>query len=159
MQNHLKFINITKRRTFHALFTALGTGFVTAFVTALVLALPALFVPLPAAHAEEAKETTFRDIRIAPGLATSPQFIDVVLPFLSGHPESAEGKGELTYTVRKSDGGVFEVNIILKGYLDDSVMGEHYRGHVIQTSDGWELTDMAVKALCYRGVSADDLCT
>ncbi len=159
MQNHQKFINITRRRTVPVLFTALVTALVTGLVTALVLALPALFVPLPAALAESAKETTFRDIRIAPGLATSPQFIDVVLPFLSGHPEFAEGMGELTFTVRKGESGVFAVNIILKGYLDDSVRGEHYRGHVIQNSDGWELTDMAVKTLCYRGVSADDLCT
>ena len=69
----------------------------------------------------------FRDIRVAPGVAVADDMIDVVLPFLKGHPERDEGNGGMQLGIRKEDGG-YLVNIVLTGYLDDSLYGEHYRG-------------------------------
>ncbi|MCP4318763.1 MAG: hypothetical protein GY789_22905 [Hyphomicrobiales bacterium] len=100
----------------------------------------------------------FREIRVAPGLTTGEQLIDVIAPFLRDHPESLEGNASMEMDVRKEDAG-FRVDIIKSGFLDDSVQGEHWRGFVIMTSEGqWELLSMAVKNLCYRGNTDDGSC-
>lgn len=100
----------------------------------------------------------FKEIKIAPGLAQADHVIDTVRPFLLDHPESLEGKASVDLTVRKKANG-FVVNIIKKGFLDDSVLGEHYRGFVIRSSKGkWQLVSMGVKYSCYRGKSSGGLC-
>jgi hypothetical protein len=118
------------------------------------------FLVLGEAHAESASPNDgFREIRVAPGIATADDLIDVILPFLRNHPESEEGNAGLQLNVQK-DGTAYNVDIFLTGYLDDSVSGEHYRGHVIRTSDGkWELLTMAVKPVCARGVNVNGVCT
>lgn len=103
-------------------------------------------------------DSGFREIRVAPGLATGDQFIDVVAPFLRDHPESLEGNPALDMAVRRVEAG-FKVDIVKSGFLDDSVSGQHWRGFVIQNSDGqWELLTMAVKDVCRRGRNAEGLC-
>lgn len=100
----------------------------------------------------------FKQIKVAPGYAVNEEFIGVLMPFLRGHPESLEGKGSMDLSIRKKESG-FEVEIIKDGFLDDSVRGEHWRGFVIETSDGqWELLNMAVKYLCYRGSNDEGIC-
>ena len=100
----------------------------------------------------------FTKIRVAPGLATSSNFIDVLLPFLSNHPETDEGQGEMALKVDKVD-GAYRVEITKTGYLDDSVSGEVYRGNVIRTKDGqWELIEMVVKPICSRGKPKNGRC-
>lgn len=101
----------------------------------------------------------FKQIKVAPGYAVNDQFIGVLMPFLQDHPEPMEDGGLMEMTVRPKDNG-YEVNIIKDGYRDDSVRGEHWRGFVIPTGDGkWELLNMAVKYLCYRGRSESGICT
>ncbi len=101
---------------------------------------------------------TFKEVRVAPGVAQSDNLIGTVLPFLQDHPESTEGAGKMDVQVRKSGSG-YQVNIIKDGYLDDSVRGEHFVGHVIFNSDGrWELLSMHVKPVCYRGAPTDGRC-
>ncbi|MBN9671017.1 hypothetical protein [Roseibium aggregatum] len=102
----------------------------------------------------------FREIRVAPGMATSRSFIEVLKPFLDGHPESTEGNAGMELSVNKDKAGSgFRVEIVKTGYLDDSVLGEHFRGYVIQTSKGeWELLSMAVKQLCARGETSEGTC-
>ncbi|WP_417670953.1 SH3 domain-containing protein [Roseibium sp.] len=100
----------------------------------------------------------FRELRVAPGLAVADDFIDVVLPFLRGHPESEEGNAGLEMKVHKADYG-FQVDIIQTGFLDDSVSGHHYRGSVIRTGNGqWELLTMHIKPICARGQNVDGYC-
>ncbi|WP_434055711.1 MAG: SH3 domain-containing protein [Roseibium sp.] len=100
----------------------------------------------------------FRDIRVAPGVAVADDMINVVLPFLKGHPERDEGGGGMQLGIRKEDGG-YLVNIVLTGYLDDSLYGEHYRGFIIPLpNDRWELAAMSVKPLCARGQITDGYC-
>jgi hypothetical protein len=101
----------------------------------------------------------FREIRVAPGVATAPDFIDVLVPFLKNHPENDEGSAGMDLNIRKEGSG-YHVNIRLTGYLDDSVYGEHFRGYVIRTSTGeWELLSMSVKTLCARGQNVNGVCT
>jgi uncharacterized protein YgiM (DUF1202 family) len=118
------------------------------------------FLVLGEAHAESASPNDgFREIRVAPGIATADNLIDVILPFLRNHPESEEGNAGMQLNVQK-DGADYNVDILLTGYLDDNVSGEHYRGHVIRTSDGkWELLAMAAKPICARGVNVNGVCT
>ncbi|MHA7777363.1 SH3 domain-containing protein [Roseibium sp. M-1] len=111
-------------------------------------------------QAQPASDTDgFREIRVAPGLATGADFIDVLTPFFKGHPESEEGNAALDLRVRKAGSG-FRVDIVLTGYLDDSLVGEHFRGTVIRTDRGnWELLTMGVKPICARGTNIDGVCT
>ncbi|WP_421979542.1 SH3 domain-containing protein [Roseibium sp.] len=122
-------------------------------------ALIALFLDLPLTGEALADEGDgFRDIRVAPGVAVADDMIDVILPFLQGHPERDEGNGGMQLGIRKEDGG-YLVNIVLTGYLDDSLYGEHYRGFVIPLPDDrWELAAMSVKPLCARGQIIDGYC-
>ncbi|WP_346911507.1 hypothetical protein [uncultured Roseibium sp.] len=100
----------------------------------------------------------FRKIRVAPGLATSGQFIDVLMPFLQGHPDSIEGNQAMELKIWKHGAG-YRVDLIKTGYPDDSITGEHYRGSVIRTSNGaWELLALAVKDLCARGDAVGGTC-
>lgn len=122
-------------------------------------ALISLFLDLPLAGEALADDGDgFRDIRVAPGVAVADDMIDVILPFLQGHPERDEGNGGMQLGIRKEDGG-YLVNIVLTGYLDDSLYGEHYRGFVIPLPDDrWELAAMSVKPLCARGQIIDGYC-
>ncbi|MEQ8778167.1 MAG: SH3 domain-containing protein [Roseibium album] len=127
-----------------------------------VIAKGLAFAALLAAAQVQAQSVTdnegFREIRVAPGVATADDMIDVVLPFLKGHPERDEGNGGMQLSIRKEDGG-YAVNIVLTGYLDDSLSGEHYRGFVIPLQDDrWELLSMSVKPLCARGWNIDGYC-
>nr|WP_319383879.1 SH3 domain-containing protein [uncultured Roseibium sp.] len=122
-------------------------------------ALIALFLAFPLTGEAMADEGNgFRDIRVAPGVAVAGDMIDVVLPFLKGHPERDEGNGGMQLGIRRDDGG-YLVNIVLTGYLDDSLYGEHYRGFIIPLPDDrWELAAMSVKPLCARGQIIDGYC-
>ena len=107
----------------------------------------------------QAQDNGFREIRIAPGTAVAADFMDVLMPFLQGHPESDEGNAALDLKVRKADSG-YSVDIVMTGYLDDSLSGEHYRGTVVHTATGeWELLEMKVKPLCARGENIGGICT
>lgn len=109
------------------------------------------------AEAEPASDG-FRDIRVAPGQAIADDFIEVILPFIRNHPETEEGDAGLSLDIQK-DGSGYSVQIVMTGYLDDAVAGEHYRGHVIRTADGrWELLSMAVKPICARGTNVGGVC-
>ncbi|MET1412400.1 SH3 domain-containing protein [Roseibium sp. HPY-6] len=123
------------------------------------LALAALFMAFPlSSNAQPASGEGFREVRVAPGTAVADDLIDVVLPFLKGHPERDEGNGGMQLNIRKDSGG-YLVNIILTGYLDDVLHGEHFRGVVIPLPDDrWELLSMSVKPLCARGQNIDGVC-
>ena len=130
--------------------------------TAMIAVLAAGLHPLAsqaASHSSKVSADGFLQIKVAPGYAQADKFMNTILPFISDHPESASGPQSMSINIEKSGSG-FSVNIIKKGYRDDSVMGEHFRGHVIQTSTGkWELLSMEVKYLCYRGKSESGLCS
>ncbi|GAB2183811.1 SH3 domain-containing protein [Roseibium sp. LAB1] len=107
----------------------------------------------------QAQDDGFREIRVAPGTAVAVDFMDVLMPFLQGHPESEEGNAALDLKVRKADSG-YSVDIVMTGYLDDSLAGEHYRGTVIRRVSGeWELLEMKVRPLCARGENVGGICT
>ncbi|TYC64781.1 SH3 domain-containing protein [Stappia sp. BW2] len=107
----------------------------------------------------QAQDDGFREIRVAPGTAVAANFMDVLMPFLQGHPESDEGNAALDLKVRKAGSG-YSVDIVMTGYLDDSLSGEHYRGTVIRTASGqWELLEMKVSPLCARGENVGGVCT
>ena len=125
-----------------------------AIVTAAGLALAvALSSPPPLAAADKKVSTSlegFRIIKVAPGLATGDKVIDLLLPYIGNHPESLEGRPTLDLTIRRHE-DTLVADLVLGGYLDDSVSGEHYRGFIISTQKGWELLDLGVKHVCYRG--------
>ncbi|MEM8700389.1 MAG: SH3 domain-containing protein [Pseudomonadota bacterium] len=123
------------------------------------MALIALLFAIQLAQETRADESGgFRDIRVAPGVAVADDMIDVLLPFVRGHPERDEGNGGMQLGIRKQEGG-YLVNIVLTGYLDDSLYGEHYRGFIIpRADDRWELAAMSVKPLCARGQNVDGYC-
>lgn len=98
-----------------------------------------------------------RQVRVAPGLATNTRFMNLILPFIGNHPETDEGKPTLTLNVRPDKNG-FVFDLKMGGYLDDSVSGEHYRGHIIASSEGWTLDHLGVKPTCYRGEPRDGRC-
>lgn len=101
----------------------------------------------------------FKMIKVAPGLAEANSLVQTILPFMDGHPEAEEGNGALELKVRKLD-DQFVINIIMSGYADDSVRGEHYRGVVIYTQKNtWKLITMGRKYLCYRSKSASGICS
>jgi len=100
----------------------------------------------------------FKEIKVAPGYAKADSLIGTILPFVQDHPENDESIGKMDIRVRQSGSG-YQVTIIKDGYLDDSIRGEHFLGHVIYTSNGrWELLSMHVKPLCYRGMTETGLC-
>lgn len=104
------------------------------------------------AGAEEAKISSdgFHQVRVAPALATNTRFMHLIMPFIGNHPESDEGRATLSLDIRRDKNG-FVFDLKMGGYLDDSVSGEHYRGHVIASAKGWELKNLGVKPTCYRG--------
>lgn len=101
---------------------------------------------------------TFKEVKVAPGVAQSDNLIGTVLPFLQDHPEKTEGVAKMDIRVRTSGSG-YQVDIIKDGYVDDSLRGEHFVGHVILNSNGrWELLSMHVKPMCYRSAPTDGRC-
>jgi len=128
-----------------------------AFCTA-ILILAIVATTIANAQAAGSSMEGFRELKVAPGHAVGDDFLDVLLPFLRGHPESEEGDASLDMKVRKTGAG-FSVDVIQTGYLDDVLAGNHYRGHVIRTSAGqWELLTMFVKPICARGQNVDGYC-
>lgn len=122
-------------------------------IAAAALAGPGLAV------AEEAKISSdgFRQVRVAPALATNTRFMQLIMPFIGNHPEADEGRPTLSLDVRPGKSGlVFDLK--MGGYLDDSVSGEHYRGHVVASPDGWKLESLGVKPTCYRGEPREGRC-
>jgi len=125
-------------------------------ITAVLLAAVIIFEAQ--AQTSETSLEGFRELKVAPGLAVGNDVIDVLMPFLRGHPESEEGKPGLEMKLRKADYG-FQVDIIQTGFLDDSISGHHFRGGVIRTSNGqWELLNMHLRPICARGQNVDGYC-
>ena len=122
------------------------------------LVLGTMITALSATAEEPSFYEGFREIRVAPGLATSGNLIDVLMPFLRDHPENLEGNPTLELKIWRHGAGL-RVDLVKTGYLDDSVYGVHYRGSIIRTSkDEWELWTMAVRDLCARGEAPDGKC-
>jgi hypothetical protein len=126
-------------------------GIVSLAIAAALAATPVL--------ADEEPDTLdgFRIITPEPGTATGENVIDILVPYLRGHPESLEGRPGVSLTISAS-GERLVADIVLTGYLDDSVAGEHYRGFIVQSPGGWELTDLGVTPICARGDATDGLC-
>lgn len=99
----------------------------------------------------------FKAVEIQPDLSSSDKVINLFLPFIGNHPEDLEGRPKLDLSIRRHENSLI-VDLTLKGYLDDSVAGEHYRGIVVRTSKGWKLVGLGVKSICYRGMSATGKC-
>lgn len=115
-------------------------------------------ISIPASQAGAAEiEDGFGPVQVAPGLATGPQVMDVLLPYLNDFPEGLEGNQQLDIRLRKAEGG-YRVDIEMSGYLDDAIAGEHYRGFIIPGGDGWELREMSVKPDCWRGEAVNGRC-
>ncbi|WP_153770679.1 hypothetical protein [Labrenzia sp. CE80] len=133
------------------------------FIGKLAICVTAIFLAAVTTYEAQAQtsETSldgFRELKVAPGLAVGDDIIDVLMPFLRGHPESEEGNPGFEMKLRKADYG-FQVDIIQTGFLDDSVSGHHFRGGVIRTSKGqWELLNMHLKPICARGQNVDGYC-
>ncbi|WP_299483857.1 SH3 domain-containing protein [uncultured Roseibium sp.] len=126
-------------------------------LAAVFAAVSLLGAPLTQAQSLDAGDG-FRSLRVAPGVSVADEMIDLVLPFLRGHPERDEGNGSMQMSIRKQDDG-YAVNIVMTGYLDDSLYGEHFRGYVIALPDDrWELLSMSVKPLCARGRNVNGFC-
>jgi len=121
------------------------------FLRACIIAGAALAGPT-LVSAEEAKISPdgFRQVRVAPALATNTRFMHLIMPHIGNHPESDEGRQTLSLDIRPDKNG-FVFDLKMGGYLDDSVSGEHYRGNVVASSEGWELKYLGVKPTCYRG--------
>ena len=123
-------------------------------VVAATLALTVALVLAPPLSAADKKPDTslegFRIIKVAPGLATADKVIDLLLPYIGNHPESLEGRPTLDLSFQKHDEALV-VDLVMGGYLDDSVSGEHYRGFIIRSAKGWQLLDLGVKPVCARG--------
>jgi len=113
--------------------------------------------PLSGAADMQRPADEFLPVRVAPGLATGRRFIDVLLPYLGDFPEGLEGNQNADIRIRKSEDG-YSVDILMSGYLDDSVRGEHFRGFVIPAAEGWELLSLGVKTMCWRGEAVAGIC-
>lgn len=134
-------------------------GRITTWVFSTVLALGlALGQPLSADDKiASASLEGFKAVEIPPGQASSDRVIDLILPYVGNHPESMEGRPKLDLSIRKH-GSSLIVDLTLGGYLDDSVAGQVYRGIVVPSPKGWELKQLGMKLICYRGVSASGKC-
>jgi len=85
---------------------------------------------------------------------TDDSVMALVEPLYRNHPESSEGRPSLKIELRKDETGLFVVDIVLRGYLDDSVEGEEYRGLVAWTEHGWRLEALGRRNICARGPNA-----
>jgi hypothetical protein len=119
----------------------------------------ALLVGAATAYADENQDSFdgFRMLTPDPATSTGADVIDVLLPYLRGHPEALEGRPQTSLSIREG-GDALLVDIIKTGYLDDSVSGEHHRGIVVPTPGGWELTQIGVMPICARGDAVDGRC-
>lgn len=99
----------------------------------------------------------FKAVKISPDLSSSDRVINLILPYIGNHPESLEGRPKLDLSIGRHETSLI-VDLKLGGYLDDSVAGEHYRGIVTRSSKGWELVELGVKYICYRGISSSGKC-
>lgn len=134
-----------------------NTNFSYAAILALAL-IVSLGRPLMAGDKEHSESLKgFQAVKIAPDQSSSDKVINLLLPFIGNHPESLEGHPKLDLSIRRYESSLI-VDLTLNGYLDDSVAGEHYRGIVVRSSKGWELVDLGVKHICYRGMSAAGKC-
>ncbi|MEP3280318.1 MAG: hypothetical protein ABJN26_07215 [Stappiaceae bacterium] len=133
-----------------------GRMFLKALGTAAFVALGALSTPA-ASEGFPVDADGYRQLRIAPGVSTGTNVFDVLVPFLQDHPEALSGNPALSLEIVKVDGAL-KFDLFKTGYRDDSVSGEHFRGTIIQTTQGWEMIDLSVKPLCYRGEPTDGQC-
>ena len=100
----------------------------------------------------------FEPVKIESAKATSDRVINLVLPYIGNHPEAMEGRPMLDISIKlQGDSLIFDLK--MGGYLDDSVSGEHFRGIIKPSPKGWELVDLGVKSICYRGKSKSGKCT
>lgn len=97
----------------------------------------------------------FKQLRIAPGVASAETVLGVLVPLMQHFPSSEEGKPHMTLEMlQKQDQVLFD--LVETGFADDSVAGEHHRGVVIKTREGWELIELRVRPICHRGPVTDN---
>ena len=93
---------------------------------------------------------------------TADSAMALLEPLYRYHPESDEGYPTLRIDMRKDGPGTLIVDVIMEGYLDDSVAGEEYRGFISRTGAGWWLVSLGRRHICARGanpgVPTKDLC-
>ena len=84
----------------------------------------------------------------------APSVMALVEPIYRGHPEGPEGRPTLNIDLREGDTDNLVIEIELRGYLDDSVNGEQYRGIVVWSDQGWRLEALGQRNICARGSNA-----
>lgn len=139
------------------MFISISQKFVVPFVLLLALSVSSALQVRAGDEKKAPGLEGFKIIKVAPGLSVSDRVINLFLPYIGNHPESLEGRPTLDLSMRHHD-EMLVVDLTLKGYLDDSVAGEQYRGFVVRSSKGWELIDLGVKPLCYRGLGKSGNC-
>lgn len=87
---------------------------------------------------------------------TARSAMALVEPLYRDHPYSSEGRPKLLVDLRKHESGGLVVDIMLRGYLDDSVDGEEYRGLISRTDAGWRLDALGRRNICARGANAGE---
>ena len=76
----------------------------------------------------------------------------LALPGLSGEQVSA-ARELLSLTVR-AEGGDLLVDAALRGYLDDSLLGENFRARIVRDGGQWRLRALGRQGVCARGEKA-----
>ena len=93
---------------------------------------------------------------------TADSAMALVEPLYRNHPESGEGRPTLKVDLRTDGPGTIVVDVVMEGYLDDSVAGEEYRGLISRAGTGWRLEALGRRHICARGanpgVPTKDLC-
>ena len=93
---------------------------------------------------------------------TAESALALVEPLYRNHPESDEGRPTLKIDLRTDGPGILIVDVVMEGYLDDSVAGEEYRGVISRSGAGWQLEALGRRHICARGanpgVPTKDLC-
>lgn len=82
------------------------------------------------------------------------RLIDLVMPFMAGHPESDEGRPTANFSFASGRNGEITFKLTMTGYLDDSVAGERFEGTARLEAEGWRLVELWSQTLCGRGGSA-----
>ncbi len=85
---------------------------------------------------------------------TAPSAMALVEPIYRDHPYRLEGRPTLKIDLRKDGPGWLAVDITLRGFLDDSVDGEEYRGFISRSDTGWRLDVLGKRNICARGANA-----
>ena len=85
---------------------------------------------------------------------TADTAMALVEPLYRNHPESSEGRPTLKVDMRRDGPGALIVDVVMGGYLDDSVEGEEYRVVISRTDAGWRLDALGRRNICARGAKA-----